>query len=153
MRAWWSGRSAREQALIAIAAAIFAVFLLLQAVVKPIADWKEAAAGRAAEAESGYRLVARAASATVPPREADGAEVPLRNAVIDTGRALQVGLTFVNARPDGSVEFQAGPVAPERVFSLFAALQSRYGAKVVSADIARSPESIDQVRLQATIVK
>ncbi len=153
MKAWWSGLSAREQALIALAAAIFAASLSLQLVVKPVLDWKASAADRAAEAESGYRLVARAAATTAAPNATDEAQTPLRNAVIDTARAMQVGLTFVNARPDGSVEFQAGPVAAERAFSLFAALQGRYGAKVVSADIARSPESLGQVRLQATIVK
>jgi type II secretory pathway component PulM len=153
MKVWWSGLSSREQVLIAVAAAVIIAFLSLQLVLKPVADWRAAAAGRAADAESGYRLVARAAAATAPSTETDSSQTPLRNAVIDTARALQVGLTFVNARPDGSVEFQAGPVAPERVFSLFAALQRQYGAKVVSADIARSPESIDHVRLQATIVK
>jgi type II secretory pathway component PulM len=62
-----------------------------------------------------------------------------------------VSLTFVNALPDGSVEMQAGPVAPAAVFALFAQLDRDHGVRVRSADIARAAENPDLVRVQATL--
>ncbi|MGE0409364.1 MAG: type II secretion system protein GspM [Amphiplicatus sp.] len=151
MRAWWSGLSTREQALIAFAGALAGLFLASQLVVKPLADWRGAAAGRAEAAENAYRLVARAASAAAPVKEGEAATTPPQTALLDAARALQIELTFVNARPDGGVEFQAGPIAPDRAFSLFSTLERRYGISILTADIARSGESPSNVRLQATL--
>ncbi|HXI86452.1 MAG TPA: type II secretion system protein GspM, partial [Parvularculaceae bacterium] len=62
MTPWWAALSARERALIIIAGALFALVMLWVAVVGPAASWRASANERALAAESGYRLVARAAA-------------------------------------------------------------------------------------------
>lgn len=150
MKAWWSGLSAREQGLIAVAAALGALLLLTQIVIRPVVGWRSATAQRAEQAESGYRLVAQAA-ALAPTSTKASAEISAANALTETARRMNVNLNFVNEHPDGSIEFQAGPVDAERAFALFAALERGFAVRAIAVDMARSPESPHLVRLQATL--
>lgn len=153
MKAWWAERSAREQALLAAGAAILAVFAAWALLLRPVAGWRESAAERAEQAESGYRLVARAAASAAPQgRDADS-ETPVRNAVIEVASEFKVELSFVNATPDGAVEIQGSDAAPERVFLMLSALQSRHAIRIASADIARSGDNPATVRFQAMLTR
>jgi hypothetical protein len=42
-------------------------------------------------------------------------------------------------------------VEPEKAFQLFSNLERDFAVRVIAADIARSPETPQQVRLQATL--
>lgn len=154
MTGWWAQRTTREQALLAIAAALFALAGLWSFVVAPIAEWRGAAGARADHARSEYSLVARAAGmANVDEADKETGAAPVRGAVIETARRLGVELIFVNAASDGAVEVQSAPVAPERVFQFFSELQARHGVRVASADIARSAEDKGEVRFQASVTR
>jgi type II secretory pathway component PulM len=151
MREWWLARTSRERGLIAAAAVMGALFLAMQLAIRPVMNWRNAASQRVEQAESGYQIVAQAAAAVAPENSAAGAATPARNALTDTARQLGVSLNFVNEHPDGSIEFQAGPVEPEKAFQLFSNLERDFAVRVIAADIARSPEAPQQVRLQATL--
>lgn len=151
MRAWWAGLSNREQVLIAVAGALGALLLLTQIVIRPVANWRSDATRRVEQAENGYRLVAQAAAVAAPDSAAAGEATPARNALTETARRMSVNLNFVNEHPDGSIEFQAGPVEPERAFALFSTLERDFGVRVVAADIARAAETPQHVRVQATL--
>lgn len=151
MKAWWSGLSAREQGLVAIAVALGALLLLTQLVIRPVITWRSATAKRAEQAENGYRLVAQAAAVAAPAGMEASAEILARSALTETARRMSVNLNFVNEHPDGSIEFQAGPVDPERALELFAALERDFAVRAIAVDMARTPEAPQQVRLQATL--
>jgi general secretion pathway protein M len=149
MKDFWNARTPRERLLLAIAAAAISLFFLLQLVVAPIARWRSAALERAEAAEANYELVALAAGQAITASPTGN--VPVRNLLNDAALAAQVPLTFINARPDGGVEMQAGPASPERVYELFAALERRHGVQIESADIAREPADPALVRVQASL--
>jgi type II secretory pathway component PulM len=151
MKAWWFSRTARERLVMTIGGGVLAALLLVQAMVAPLLSWRASSTKKAADAEANYRLVAEAAATAAPP--ASGSATPVRNLLNDAARTLNIDLTFVNALPDGSVDVQAGPVAPEKLFELLAKLERESGVKVKSADIARTSEDPNRVRVQATLAK
>ena len=151
MNAWWRGRTAREKLILSLGAALVALVVIAQMTLVPLVNWRGAAAERAASAEERYRLVARSAAIATPVKTSNAE--PVRNVLNNVAAAAQLELTFVNALPDGSVDMQAGPVAPDRLFDLFSRLEREYGVKVKSADIARASEDGDKVRVQATLTR
>jgi type II secretory pathway component PulM len=151
MNAWWANRTARERLLLALGAGLIGFFALAQATLVPLIKWRSGAAARADAAEARYQLVARSAAIATPVKAASAE--PVRNVLNALAAALDIELTFVNALPDGSVELQAGPAAPDRLFDLFLRLEREHGVKVVSADLSRSSEDADLVRAQATLAR
>ncbi|NWG71580.1 MAG: type II secretion system protein M [Parvularculaceae bacterium] len=149
MTPWWSKRSERERLLISAGGAVIAVLGAAQFAVAPLVAWRRGTEARAAAAEERYQLVARSA-ALATPVQATSAE-PVRNVLNATAAALGVELTFVNALADGSVDIQAGPVAPDRLFELLSRLEREHGVKVTSADVSRASEDADLVRVQASL--
>lgn len=152
MTAWWRTLSERERVLVGGAAALFAVVFLWFAVIGPASAWRAGAAARAQAAESGYRLVSRAA-ALANSSAKDPNAPPLRNAVVQAAASLKIDLSFVNALPDGTVEVQGGTAAPERVFQLLSTLETKQAVKIIDVDIARSADNPASVRFQATLSK
>lgn len=154
MRSWWMGLTARERLVILAGAGVLAALALLQLVFAPVVAWRAGAEKRALAAEENYRLVHRSASLAAPRgSEAAASEAPVRNVLNETAAMLQIELTFVNALPDGSVDVQAGPVAPERIYELFSTLERTYGVEVKAADMARAADDPNAVRIQATLAR
>ncbi len=143
----------RERLFVAVGGAAIALMAALQLVALPLLNWRARAIERAATAQEGYRLVSRSAAAVAPVRAAPPTSGPVRAAVAETAAALGVTLTFVNARPDGSVDSQAGPVAPELIYALFAALEAEHGIEIQSADIVRVPDDPNLVQAQAVFAR
>lgn len=152
MKAWWLGLSERERIFVAGGAAIIAVLAAAMLVVKPLANWREAALQRVETAERDYRLVHRSA-ALAPVSSAANDETPVRNIVNQAARAQNITLTFVNALEDGSVEIQAGPLAPDVVLEFFATLERAHGIRATTADIVRAGGEAGDVRVRATFVR
>lgn len=152
MRAWWTARSERERVILAAAALVFGLGALHQLGLAPLLAWRNGADARAAAAEESYRLVTRAAAAAAarPKRAGDQ---PARNALVASASAVGVGLAFVNALPDGSVDFQTEPSPPERVFELIARLEREHAVAVRTIDIARAVDDPRLVRVQATLAR
>lgn len=154
MKTWWNGLSPRERLLVGVGVAVAAALLALQLFIAPLLDWRRDAGLREQAAARAYQLVSRAA-AMAPASAGTSAdlETPVRNALTEAAARRQVGLTFVNAQTDGSVSLQAGPASPDAVYEMFGDLERRYAIRVVSADIARSPENPGLLRLQATLAR
>lgn len=152
MKVWWNGLSSRERILVGAGAAIAAVLLAMQLLFVPLLDWRREAGLREEAAARAYQLVSRAAAFSFSAAGTSADQTtPVRNALTDVAARQQVGLTFVNAQADGSVSLQAGPASPEAVYGMFGELERRYAIKVVSADIARSPDNRALLQLQATL--
>lgn len=151
MSAWWAARTARERVILALGAAALALLLVAQLTIMPLIKWRGDIEARAGAAEERYKIVARSAALATPVKT-EGTE-PVRNVLNTVAGALQVELTFVNALPDGSVDLQAGPLPPDKVFTLLSRLEREHGIKVKSADIARASEDASKVRVQATVAR
>lgn len=149
MKAWWISRSPRERLILLAAAGLIGAGLFFQLALSPIVRWRSESGARAAAAEETYRLVARAAAGA--GAKAAASDVPIRNALTASAASLQVGLAFVNALPDGSVDMQTDPVAPEKVFEMLARLEAEHGIRAKTVDIARSLDDKTLVRVQATL--
>ncbi len=135
---WWTDLSRREQILIGVAAALFAAFVLSLMVARPLMQWREDAAARAAAARDGYELVASAAAigaARPAPGETSGA--PLRQAVLSSASAGGVDLVRITNAGETQIEVQTQPVDGDVLYQWLATLERRHGVSVVFADIAR----------------
>lgn len=152
-RAWWRGRSSREQSLLLALSALLFVALVYGAAFKPALDWRRSQALLAQSRETEFKLVADAARIASDDANAVGAQTPVRNALTDVAGQTGVDLIFVNARDDGSVEAQIGSAAPEKLFSMIEQLEQRYGVRVVSADIARVSDGAADLRAQVTLAR
>lgn len=154
MKIWWEGLSARERLMLQALAAIFVVAALWFLVAAPLSGYSRDAQRRALAAETNFRLVAEAAATggRGASTTADAA-TPVRTALTETALANDIAFTFINPRPDGSVEAQISAAPPERLFAMFAALEQTYGVRVASADIARVGEASPEVRAQITFAR
>lgn len=154
MNGWWLARSPRERLLLMAGAALIGLLVLSQLVIGPLIDWRDDARARVGAAEREFNIVYDAAAAPVrSPAAGAQSSIPIRNALNQSAQRFGVPLTFVNAQPDGSVQVQAGPVEPERVFQLFDHLQSQFGIRASTADMARASGEPAMIRLQATLVR
>lgn len=130
--------------------AIAALALVFQAVYAPLASWRKNAKGDLARAEGLYDLVVEAAAIAPQsdgaPAAIGAAERPLRAVVTSTANDAGVDLIFVNARPDGAVEANAGPTDPERLFNWIGALSAEHGATISFADVSRTQDGDGTVR-------
>ena len=134
MTAWWYDLSQRERLLIMAAGALAAVLL-----VRPLAQWRGAAADRADAARDGYELVASAAAVGSPDAAAaPRANVPLRQSITSSAVNAQIELVRIGAVSNGQIEVQPQPVEGARLFQWLGALENQYGVKVVFADISRA---------------
>ena len=138
MTEWWRDLSRREQILLMIAGALFVLFFLSFAVVRPIAQWRGDAAQRADQARDGYELVASAAAiGGGEASPAARASTPLRQAITASASAARIDLVRIGAEANGQIEVQPQPVDGEQLFQWLAALETRYGVTVAFADMSR----------------
>ncbi|MEE2691795.1 MAG: type II secretion system protein GspM [Pseudomonadota bacterium] len=152
MKAWWENLSPREKLALQVLAVVAGLFVVLQLIAAPLGSWRADAERRARLAETNYRLVAEAA-AFGDVSAGEDRQTPIRTALREAATANDVTLNFTNERPDGSVEAQAANVAPDKLFGMFAALDQRYGVRVVTADIARLGDNTGLVRAQMTFAR
>lgn len=149
MIGWWRNLQPRERVVVAVGALLIAALAAVQLIAAPLVAWRANSLVRAQAAQDAYRLVLRSAAIAAPARPAARTGRPVRDALVEHAAALQIELTFVNALADGSVDAQAAPVAPDRLFELFARLEAVEGVMVRSADVARTPDDANLVRAQA----
>lgn len=151
MKSWWAGRTKRERVILGAGGIFVSALVLAQATLAPLLAWRVDAQAGARAAEDGYRMVAQAGASPGPAISPSAA--PVRNVINETAAALQIDLTFVNVRPDGAVDLQAGPTPPERLFQFLSKLEREHGVKVQTADIARASDDPDQVMVQAALAR
>lgn len=151
---FWRNLSDRERLLIMIAAALFAVFVALQGIVRPVADWRADQTRALDEAQNLYALVTEAGARRSggDPAKSE-AQTPIRTALAQSASSAGVNLVYVNVRADGAVEANIAAVNPENLFAWLQAVERNYAARVVSADIAREQDQASMVRAQLTFAK
>lgn len=146
--------SNRERLLILIAAGLVALFIALQGVVRPIAGWRADQDRALNEAEGLYELVNEAGAQSAGAAFAAGdSETPIRNALAQSASSAGVNLVYVNVRPDGGVDANIASVSPDRLFVWLQLVERNYGARVVTADIAREQSQPSMVRAQLTFAR
>lgn len=129
MRAWFEGRTRREQVLLTVLAVALAAVLLWLGLYRPLAQARAAAERRldraAAEAAEVDHAVARlrvlGAAARARPA-ADPAQAV-------NAAASAAGLTLARVEPDpsGGVQVAVAGVGPAQLFPWLAVLQTDYG--------------------------
>ncbi|HVI34457.1 type II secretion system protein GspM [Phenylobacterium sp.] len=130
MRAWFEGRTRREQVLLTVLAVALAAFLLWFGLYRPLAQARadaerrlDRAAATAAEVDRAtVRLRAMGAAARVRPAAADPAQ-----AVNAAASAAGLALARVEPDPSGGVQVAVAGVSPSQLFPWLAALQTDYG--------------------------
>ena len=150
IRDWWATRTAREQTLLGVLAALGATLLLTLLIVRPLLAWRADAAERATARETEFRLVSDAARLAGSTPAGDQT-TPARTALNAAASAAGVEFSFVNNREDGSVEAQVNAVAPEKLFAMLTALDANYGIRPVAADVARVSDGSSDLRAQLTL--
>ncbi len=144
---WWSERSAREQALLLVAAALALAVLLWLALLRPAArhaaQAQAAAAQAAAQLGEVRRLAAARGTGAVPVRPL--AE-PLQALV--ARRAGEAGLSLASLEsPDAArVTVAITAVRPVVLFPWLDALEARDGLRVETLAVARNDDASLAVR-------
>ena len=130
MRTWFAGRTRRERALLALAAAALLAFVLWFGAHRPVAETRRAAEQRHARALADHAAVARAAARLralegAAPRHAP--KVAVAEAVAASAAAAGVTLASIEPEAGGGVQVAVGGASPAHLFPWLAALQRDYG--------------------------
>lgn len=138
----WSGRTRREQRMLAVLGLLVAAVALWLAVVRPVIAWRAEAARDRASAErdlSGVRAsLARLASVTHAPERAPDAQ-GLEPVVLRTAEAAGLEIT-TGMDASGRLGFQVA-AAPARVFfGWLADLETTHGLQPSSLGVVKTPD-------------
>ena len=134
---FWKNLSDRERFLIAAAAVLLAIVVVVAGVVSPIVNWRADQQQALNQARGVYELVTQAGARGRVGASASQTSAPMRNVMTQSASAAGVSLGYVNVRQDGAVETNASPIDPAILFAWMQSLEREYGARVISADIAR----------------
>ena len=141
-RAWFEGRTRREQILLAIMGVMLIAILGWFAVVTPIQGWRENAAERRIEAADALASVqADVARINAAARSGPtGSGEPIEPLLIRT--AEQSGLTLVRqqAESDGAQTAWLEGAPPQAAFGWIATLEASHGVTVSNLTALKSPE-------------
>lgn len=138
---WWRGRTRREHIMLGVMGALIAGLVAWYGVIAPIGAWKDAAAGRRAEAAASLQSVEadlarlNAAAAETP----SGTGEPIEPLLIRTAEAGGLVIDRQQAEADGAqtVWLQAAPA--QSVFAWIAQLEQAHGVVVSSITALKSP--------------
>ncbi len=150
---FWKNLSDRERLLIAAATVLLAIVVVVAGVVSPIVNWRADQQQALNQAQGVYELVTQAGARGGRGTSASQSSTPMRNVMTQSASAAGVSLVYVNVRQDGAVETNASPVDPAILFAWMQSLEREYGARVVSADIAREQGQAALVRAQLVFAR
>lgn len=132
LRSWWRGRTLREQRLLLVMGALFALVLVWLLIIRPINDGLSAARERHGAAvlrlaEARGQAAAIAALAGAPQTRL---EAPLTT--ILSNAAGEAGFTVSRAEPDGAgrATLVMGPVRPQAFFGWVRQMEERHSLLV-----------------------
>lgn len=137
MMSWWSARAPREQLLLGLAGLVLIAALLIQGVLMPSLQARDAADQRADEAARTLVRLTRLqqAGATYAPPATDAA--PAEAATRAAQAAADLGLVLRRAAdPADPLRFAFDPAAPTVVFSWIDRVETELGLTLQSADLA-----------------
>jgi general secretion pathway protein M len=154
MRAWWNGRTRREQILLGVMLLCMGLVLILFGVVRPLQGAARAASERYAAALTTEAEVARNVAAIArikAPARPGLRRAPLEAAVNTTAAAAGVVLGRVEADPAGGLRVAAPSVAPTVLFPWLSLLQRERG--VVASHLTIVKNDTGGLTLDATLVR
>lgn len=138
---WWAGRTLRERRLLLFMWGLIAVTAVWLCVVRPILDWRNAAAERVAVAETDLAEVRVAAAALTPrapgpARPAEGLEPLVRRT------AEAAGVTVVTTMsPSGRLGFQATRVQSGPLFSWLSVLETDHQLAICDLGVVENTDA------------
>ncbi len=143
---WWEGRTVREQRMLAVMAVLLAAVLVWLAVVRPVLDWREAAAAERTRAEAdlafvqaGLRLTAPTATAR-PVIDVEGFEPLVTRTAAAAGLNLTTGMDA-----SGLLGFRIPDASSSALFGWLSALERDHGIAVASLGVIENTDATLQV--------
>lgn len=145
-RQWWDGRSLRERRMLAVMFALVAATTLWLGVVRPVFDWRTAAAEDRARAEAEHGAVVAAlvrlapANDTTAPADARGLEPTVRQTAEAAGLTISTGMDA-----SGRLGFRIDRGSTAAVFGWLATLKTAHGLDPVSLGVIENADATLQV--------
>lgn len=139
--AWWSGRTLRERRMLMVMAALLLATAVWLGMVRPILDWRTAAAERAETASATLAGVRTAVASLGPSRApttapAEGLEPLIRRT------AEAAGLDVVTAMSaSGQLGFQLSRVQSGPLFAWLSALETDHRLGVCSLGVVENADA------------
>ncbi|MBA4804828.1 MAG: type II secretion system protein M [Brevundimonas sp.] len=139
---WWEGRTLRERRLLVVMAALFVATAAWLGLVRPLMDWRSAAAERRAEATveaaAARRDLARLAPETSGPRRAgaEGLEPLVRRTAEAAGLAADLSMG-----PDGGLAFRVASVPSGTGFAWLSALEADHGLRICRLGVVENADA------------
>lgn len=140
---WWQGREPRERQLLLVLGVLFGLMLFWLAVLRPLAAFREDAAGRHAQLAATIPSVRAAATAITAagqaPARSDGRMV--RDIVAASASAA--GLEFTSTQPEdgGGVLVSIAAVKPTFLFAWIASLEEAEHVRTDRVLVQRNDDS------------
>ncbi len=138
---WWAGRTVRERRMLMVMGVLILVTALWLGVVRPLQDWRAAAADRAEAAATTLAEVRRTVGVLQPAttdaaRPAEGLD-PLLRRTADTA-----GISIVTTMsPSGQLGFQLSGVRSGPLFEWLWALETDHRLAICSLGIAENADA------------
>lgn len=149
MKAFLARLSNRERLFVHVGGGVIALLVFIQFMLSPLIEWRTSQREDLDRMRDLHRLVtAAAANAGAPGQSGVDRDTPLRTVVTQTSQTASVNLNLVNVREDGNVEVVASTSDSAALFAWMALLESRYGVRVESADLARDANISGSLRAQ-----
>lgn len=139
---WWDGRTPRERHLLGVMAAMLLATLIWLGVVRPLMEWRTAAAERRAQATATAaevrRDLARLAPAAAPARlaAAEGLEPLVRRSAESAGLAAELSMG-----PDGGLAFRVASAPSGAALAWLAALEADHGLRVCRLGVVENADA------------
>lgn len=139
-RAWFNGRTVREQRMLGVMVLVMALCLVSLLIIQPLWAWKADAAERRVQAETDLAYVQRQVGAMPVP-----AGVTSQGPAIEpiaTQAAQTAGLTIVTGMDEtGTFGFTAANVSSAALFGWLAELKTRHGIDAVRLDVVENADA------------
>ncbi|MBA3050744.1 MAG: type II secretion system protein M [Alphaproteobacteria bacterium] len=138
---WWGGRTLRERRMVAVMNLLLLAVVVSLGVVRPVLDWRAAAADRAAVAADVLVEVRAAVAAIRPagstaPAPAEGLEPLVRRTAEAAG--LEV-VTLMS--PSGQLGFQLSRVGSGPLFAWLAVLETDHRLTICSLGVTENADA------------
>lgn len=138
-RAWFDGRTVREQRMLGLMVLVMALCLVWLLIVQPLWAWKAEAADRRVQAETDLAFVQRQVGAR--PKSVTTTVGPAIEPLA-VQAAQTAGLTIVTGMDStGTFGFTATNVSSAALFGWLAELKTRHGIDPVRLDIVENADA------------
>ena len=143
----WDGRSRREQRMLMIMALLAAAVVVWLAIVRPLTDWRNEAAGERARAGADLAEVRTTLARLAPAMEGEARTMDVRGlepVLLQSAEAAGLQLT-TGMDPSGRIGFRAADAPAATVFGWLGELGTTHGLQPVSLSVVENADASLQV--------